>query len=237
MRLAVVESNDLLGELLTFAARRRKASVHSVAHAQDLQSALPFRPRVVAVVQPSGTQPALPDIHLIRDALPSARLVVIADETEPAMRISLLKAGVGDILTRPFDPLEIVLKLEGLATHDADDEDGEPVVEVGDLVVDAQRYRAVKNGQTLRMTPLELRVLYCLAAHSPSLTPAERLLSFGWGSLDDPDTSLIRTHVCHLRRKLEAAGGVHLQIKSNHTLGYTMTIAGSSEPAQPATGA
>ncbi|MCC7363118.1 MAG: response regulator transcription factor [Dehalococcoidia bacterium] len=224
MRIAVVESGELNGELLTFAARRHHHSVVTLQSAEQLRRPLPFTPSAVALVQPSG-QPLAPDeVRTAREALPAATVFVVGDARRAAARAELFRAGAHDVIPAPYDPFELLLRLEAWARPAQPEESAEQRVELHDLVVDAERYRVRKNGQDLAMTPLEVRVLYCLAAHSPNLTPAERLLSFGWGVLEDPDTSLIRTHVCHLRRKLEKAGGVPVKIKSKHTLGYTLLI-------------
>lgn len=226
MRVAVVESGDLPGELLTFAARRQRHSVVSLRTVDDLRGSLPFVPAAIALVGATG-RPATPtDVAAARAALPQAAVVVVAEGLRPGHRADLLRAGAHDVVDSPFDPLELLLKLTAWTRQPAGDEPSELCAELADLLVDAERYRVRKNGRDVTMTPLEVRILYCLAAHSPNLTPAERILSFGWGALEDPDTSLIRTHICHLRRKLEKAGGVRMQIRSKHTLGYTLIVEG-----------
>ncbi|MCK9518955.1 MAG: response regulator transcription factor [Dehalococcoidia bacterium] len=224
MRLAVVESGDLAGEVLSFAARNQSHSVVSLQSIEQLMAPLPFSPAAVAVFEPPARPVEPAHLANIRTALPEAAVVVVSHTASSGDRTRLLRAGAHDVLSSPVNPFDLLLKLSTWSERPGASEASELRVELSDLVVDAERYRASKNGKALSLTPLELRILYCLAAHSPNLTPAERLLSFGWGMLEDPDTSLIRTHICHLRRKLEKAGGKAFVIKSKHTLGYTLVI-------------
>jgi len=224
MRLAVVESGDMAAEVFSFAARNQSHSVVQLRSIDQLLQPLPFSPAAVAVFDSGRPVIDARTIATVRQALPEAAMVVVSQADSFEHRAQLLRAGAHDVVRQPVDPFELLLKLSVWSARSNADESSELKVELSDLMVDAERYRATKNGQPLNLTPLELRILYCLAAHSPNLTPAERLLSFGWGMLEDPDTSLIRTHVCHIRRKLEKAGGKAFSIKSKHTLGYILTI-------------
>ena len=60
--------------------------------------------------------------------------------------------------------------------------------------------------------------------HHGRVSPTERLLSFGWDSLEPPDASLLKTHISHLRKKLSDAGGRRFEIRSRHSLGYTLQL-------------
>ncbi len=224
MRLAVVESGDMAAELFSFAARNQSHSVVSLRSPEELLKPLPFPPAAVALFDSGKGGIDANTVASVRKALPEAAMVVVSPSRSPEQRTELLRAGAFDVVGQPVDPFELLLKLSTWSARSGPEDASELRVELSDLMVDAERYRATKNGQPLNLTPLELRILYCLAAHSPNLTPSERLLSFGWGILEDPDTSLIRTHVCHIRRKLEKAGGKPFTIKSKHTLGYTLTI-------------
>ncbi|MDZ7726955.1 MAG: helix-turn-helix domain-containing protein [Dehalococcoidia bacterium] len=93
---------------------------------------------------------------------------------------------------------------------------------MADLEVQISRYHVAKNGQSLVMTKLEMRLLHCLCEHFPHLAPLDRLLTFGWEGTGEPDPSLIKTHISHIRRKLARAGGAPLQIVSKQGVGYML---------------
>ena len=65
-------------------------------------------------------------------------------------------------------------------------------------------------------------MLYCLVEHHPGVTTLERLLSFGWDSLDEPEAGLLKTHISHIRKKLRDAGGAPIEIVSHQAVGYSI---------------
>ena len=54
----------------------------------------------------------------------------------------------------------------------------------------------------IHLTPLEFRLLYQLASNAGRVVPAERLIESAWG-YDGGDSVLVKTHLSHLRRKLQ----------------------------------
>ena len=74
-------------------------------------------------------------------------------------------------------------------------------VRAGDLVLRLQSYEALRNGVPIQLTPLEFRILYLLAMNEGQIIPYSRLVDYAWG-YEGGDASLLKTHICHIRRKL-----------------------------------
>lgn len=227
MRLTVVEESALQGSVLSFAARRRGHTVTSLTQRRELFEALPFEPAAVAIVSDAPEEEVTDTVVRARERFPDSMVVLVTAAEGSSARQRFLRAGAHEVVPAAFDPFEVVLKTETWARNFHEDRGDEKRIRIADLEVDAERYSATKNGVALSMTGLELRILYCLCAHYPSMTPHERFLSFAWGSLHDPDPSLIRTHICHIRKKLQNAGGVPMKIRSKHTLGYELSVPGA----------
>ena len=161
-------------------------------------------------------KPGIGWIHIkdYHDPKPTRRQQYVNEE----MLKHFVPADVGDAAH------EVILRAELQAESLGGPGGVSDAIRLGDLEVDLGYYTAQKNEQELRLTKLELRLLFCLMEHQGKVSPTDRLLSFGWDSLDVPDASLLKTHISHLRKKLLEAGGEPIQIRARHSLGYTLRI-------------
>ncbi len=236
MRLAVVDPQPVAGEVLAFSARRRGHQVVCLADESRLFGRLPFEPTAVIIAMNAGDDGCATTVVRLRDRFPRVLLIVTVERPSDSFATCALRAGADDVIRVPYHPSEVILKAEAAVARQ-DRAGGSSALEIGDLVVDLDKYVAAKAGRGLSLTKLELRLLYCLCEHSPHLTPLDRLLTFGWDSSSDPEPALIKTHMSHLRKKLHQAGGQPVEISSRQTLGYTIAFkevesALSSEPRE-----
>lgn len=79
--------------------------------------------------------------------------------------------------------------------------------------------------ETVRLTPIEFRILYLLAKNAGHVVPASRLYTYVWGS-DGGDANALRSHISHLRSKLEIRGETPVTISSVPAVGYLLRTAG-----------
>lgn len=222
MQILIVDQDEVAARVLAFAARQQGHTPSVVLGVQNLPARSPLRPAAcVLSLRDAGAQP-LDAVRQIQTRYPAACLLVALGRGQDAMTLPLLSLGVQDVLRSPFDPREAIMRLElrvrtqGAAVSERD------VVTVGDLTVDLGGYVARKNSVFLRLTKLELRLLFALAIRRNAVTSTDRLLTFGWDTMDPPVASLLKTHISHLRSKIEHAGGLPIRIEPRHSLGYTL---------------
>lgn len=226
MRLAIAEPDPAAADLLMFVAQRRGHQPVCVPGIQRLFERLPFEPSAAIVSVVDLDDAALEALARLRAHFPEITILVIAEKSPSRPPIMALKAGANDIILSPYNPYEVVLRVESWASARATPGHAAGGIRLGDLEVDLDAFAATKNSKALPLTRLERRLLYCLCQHHPNIAPIDRLLVFGWESLDDPDAALLKTHISHIRKKLRDAGGVPFEIISQQSVGYALRMAG-----------
>ncbi len=95
-------------------------------------------------------------------------------------------------------------------------------IAVGNLKLDTQSHEVTKGDKTVRLTPLEFRLLYILATNEGRVVASSRLIEYAWG-YEGGENSLLKTHACHIRQKLGMIRGEPGYIKAIPWVGYCLT--------------
>lgn len=135
--------------------------------------------------------------------IPVMMLTVRADEADEVRGLDL---GADDYLRKPFSPRALLARVRALLRRGGDG--GEPLLESGDLVIDASRSQMrYGDGPPCRLSPLELRLLRLLMGHRGRPVDAQRIIVAVWADRDGADRDALKQLVHRLRLKLARIGG------------------------------
>lgn len=130
-------------------------------------------------------------------------------------KVAGFDAGADDYLTKPFYTEELLARLRALLRRSAGH--ASSTIELGDLRLDTRAGRASVNGEPVRLTALEYRVLSYLMHHQGRIVPRTELVEHIYDQDFDRDSNTIEVFIGRLRRKVGAG-----RILTERGLGYRL---------------
>jgi DNA-binding response OmpR family regulator len=218
MRVLVVEDFEILARTIGTGLRREGMAVDVVLDGDDALEHLAVTRYDVVVLDRD-----LPGIHgddvcrRIVAAHQDSRVLMLTASSTIKDRVDGLGLGADDYLPKPFDFAELVARIRALARRPATLVP--PVLEYGDLTLEAGRRVASRGGRRLDLSPKEFSVLECLLAAAGRPVPAEELLERVWDEAADPFTTAVKTTVRRLRAKLGDPPVVHTVREGGYRIG------------------
>ncbi len=141
-------------------------------------------------------------------ATPVLMISALGDVDE---RITGLRAGGDDYMTKPFAPDEMVARIEVLLrrcapTSPDSGRDAALTLRVRDLELDLLARNVRRGGREIELLPTEFRLLEFMARNAGQVLSRQLIFEKVWDYYFDPGANLISVHVARLRKKLETPG-------------------------------
>lgn len=174
----------------------------SAATAADALTTAAMRPPdavILDLVLPDGS-----GIDVCRELrrwtdVPILVLSAVGDERE---KVRALDAGADDYVTKPFGIEELLARLRALLRRVGPSSD--PVVELGELVVDLDKRLVTLGGEPVALTPTEFELLSLFVRNEGKLLTHPAILQAVWGPNYGKESNYLHVYVSQLRRKIEA---------------------------------
>lgn len=203
-RILLIE--DEPGLVLTLSDRLRKEG-YDVEHCADgetgFEKALEggFDLIVLDVMLPRKT--GLDVCRDLRQKGKTAPILMLTARAQVVDKVLGLKLGADDYLTKPFDMLELMARVEALLRRPAAAPAGAPLYENGVLRVDFRSTTVLRDGEKVPLSAREFQLLRYLIDHRGRTISREELLKEVWGYDATPNTRTVDVHVAWLRQKIE----------------------------------
>ncbi|MCX5999397.1 MAG: response regulator transcription factor [Chloroflexi bacterium] len=133
-------------------------------------------------------------------------VIILSARGDDVDKIKGLQLGADDYLPKPFNPDELVARIEAVRRR-MEPKDKRKLPEVfrsGDVTIDFMRRNAIVRGEERHLTQIEWLLLTELTRNAGRLMLYDELLTRVWGAEYRNDIQILRTWISRLRSKLES---------------------------------
>ncbi len=227
MRILLVE-DDL--EAATYLVKGLTESGHIVEHAADgergLQMAVSNAYDSMIIDRMLPKRDGLSVIEELRRMGNMAPVLILSALDDVDERVTGLKAGGDDYLTKPYQLSELTARLQALTRRAQTGVQG-TVLHVGDLTLDLIKHKVTRSGRNINLQPREFRLLEYLMQHTGQVVTRSMLLENVWDYHFDPQTNVIDVQISRLRSKIDKDFDSAL-LHTVRGAGYKLQEAGST---------
>lgn len=156
-----------------------------------------------------------------KNALP---IIILSAKSEDADKILGLNVGADDYVTKPFNPLELVARVKSQLRRytqlGAMTEKKENIYETGGLMIDDDRKEVTVDGESVKLTPIEYRILLFLVQNQGRVFSINQIYENIWNEEAIAADNTVAVHISHIREKIEINPKEPRYLKVVWGLGY-----------------
>ncbi|MDU0203934.1 MULTISPECIES: response regulator transcription factor [Paenibacillus] len=157
----------------------------------------------------------------IRKRDPHILLLMVTAKGESAHKVKGFQLGTDDYLAKPFDPVELVLRIKALLKRSRIS--SSKVIQLGEVLLNLGTYKVVRGNEEQALPLKEFELLFKLASYPGQIFTREQLITQIWGMDYEGDDRTVDVHIKRLRQRF-ASDIKHFYIETARGLGYRLVV-------------
>ena len=137
----------------------------------------------------------------------SIPVIMLSAKSEDEDKIQGLNLGADDYVTKPFNPLELIARVNsGIRRYTKLgklEENGKNIYQTGDLIIDDDLKMVTVDGKQVKLTPTEYNILKFLLKNKGIVYSIEQIYQNVWENEAFGAENIIAVHIRHIREKIE----------------------------------
>lgn len=153
-------------------------------------------------------------------------VILLSAKSADTDKILGLYLGADDFIAKPFNPLEVVARVQALLRRayefggEAAAAGTDETVRIGGLALDRREYAVTKHGEPVELTALEYKLLDVFMSSPGRIFTKQQLFERVWADYYHEDANTVMVHISRLRGKIEDHPKQPLYIRSVRGIGY-----------------
>ena len=138
----------------------------------------------------------------------SLPVVVVSARAHEKDKVTALDLGADDYLTKPLGTDELLARVRTAIRHTRTASGNDEIAQKGtytvrELTIDYNKHQVLKNGQNVRLTLSEFRIVALLGKYAGKVLTYDFIIRELWGPRASGDNQILRVNMANIRRKIE----------------------------------
>ena len=223
--LLIVDDDAQIRELLNLYFTKEGFTIEEAADGVEaIRKVVEIKPSLVIL---DIMMPILDGIEVCREIRKFSRIpiIMLTARAEDEDRIMGLELGADDYVTKPFNPREMVARVNAVLRRIPDAKYTEAdVLRFPQLEINITEHTITTFDKQVSLTGKEMELLWCLASHPGRTFSREILLEKVWGYTYFGETRTVDTHIKRLRQKLGSKENTPWDIQTVWGVGYRFVV-------------
>lgn len=201
--LIVDDEPQILRALKTILSSSHFQVISAVTGEQALTFAATQEPEVIIL---DLTLPDMDGIEVCQQIREWSRtpIIVLSVRDSEHDKVAALDKGADDYLVKPFNIQELLARIRVALRHSSQSlGNRETLIKSGNLTVDLASHIAQMNGNELKLTSIEFKLLAYFAANADRVLTHQAILTHVWGFEESSHLEYLRVYIGQLRKKIE----------------------------------
>ena len=203
MRILVIEDDPTVGQYVKRGLEEHRWAVDLVADGEEGEhrASSEAYDLVILDMRLPGKS-GLDVLHALRAKGFERPVLVLTAQDAVDAKVTTLRAGADDYVTKPFAFEELLARVEALSRRPR--ALASPVLKVRDLELTRATREVKRSGEVIELTPKEYTVLEYLMRHRGRVMSRTLITEYAWGYHFDPGTNIVDVVINHLRKKIDS---------------------------------
>ena len=201
-KILLVEDEESIRGFLKINLQRSNFNVIEAASGEEgIELAKKERPKIAILDVMLPGMDGFMVCSKLRSDYPEMGIVILTAKGQDMDKIMGLEYGADDYIIKPFNPLEVVLRVKALLRRLGEDE--KEKLELGPFIIDLYSQKVLKNDIEIDVTPKEYLLMKIFLENPNKAFTRDELLDLVWGENYFGDAKIIDVNIRRLRAKIE----------------------------------
>lgn len=219
-KILIVEDEESIRGFLKINLKRNGYEVIEVDNGEDgIKIAINEKPAIVILDVMLPGMDGFNVCKRIREEEKNIGIIMLTAKSQDIDKITGLEYGADDYIVKPFNPMELLLRIKAILRRIGDEEE-KRTIEQGRFKIDTYAKKVFKSDKEIDLTPKEYSIIKLFLENPEKAFSRDELMDLIWGENYIADPKIVDVNIRRLRSKIESSSSKQGYIETIWGFGY-----------------